>query len=120
MNKRIILYLLALFLILPLSLAIDPWYNLTNFTDSGELGGIFKASNAYTKGAFGFTIYIGLFILLLFIFSDYEPKKAFASALFLTAIIGTILTPINIINPLLLVIVFVSSAVTFALLWVFG
>lgn len=109
--------LVFLFLI-PLVTALDPWYNLTNFTDEDQLVGIFEVSNVYTKGVFGIMIYIGWFLLLLFVFADLEPKKAFAGASFLTALVGIVMLPLNIINPWLILVAMVAAVASLiSLFW---
>lgn len=80
--------------------------------------GMFQQSNTYTDSIFGFAIYLGFFFVLLISFSKFGAKDAFAGSTFIIALVGLILTPLNIIPPILVIASIVGSAGMFvSLLW---
>lgn len=108
-NKKLSFWVISLLLGISLVNALEPWYNLTNFTDKDNLVGIFEAANDYTKGVFGIITYLGFFLLMLYLFSGYQPKEAFAAATFIAALVGIVMMPLNIINPWVILLIIVGA-----------
>lgn len=95
------------------SYAFEPWYNITNFTDEDEFVGMAHVANDYTFGIFGIAIYLGFFILLMFVFQSYGASKAVAGASFIAALVGLVMTPLNIINPWLVMVMMFIAILSF-------
>lgn len=108
-NKKLLFWIISFMFCISLVNALDPWYNVTNFTDKDNLVGIFKVANDYTKGVFGIITYLGFFLLMLYLFSGYQPKEAFAASTFITALVGIVMMPLNIINPWVILIMIVGA-----------
>jgi Na+/H+ antiporter NhaB len=66
-------------------------YNLTGLSSKNTLVSLLQESNTIAGGIIGGLILLAVFIISFIAFKDYEGKRAFAGASFLTALIAVFL-----------------------------
>lgn len=91
-------------------------YNLTIATDSTGLFGFMDAANTISGGLFGNLILLVVFIIMVAAWRNYEPKRSFAAASFITAILAIFLRLLQWIPDATLFMTFIIAGVSFVLL----
>lgn len=88
-------------------------YNLTN-ASSGNPVQFVQGVNQLAGGYFGLVIILGIFSIFFFGLKYYDSKKALATSLFITSVLGMLLRWVGVINDqvfLICVLAMIISAV---------
>ena len=93
-------------------------YNLSAMTDQAGLFGFMNAANDLSGGLFGHLTLVVFFIIMVVAWRNEEPKKSFAAASFITALISVFLRLLGWIPDGTMFITFIIAGLSFVmLLW---
>ena len=91
-------------------------YNLTSLNNQNTLFGMMDAANDLSGHLFGNLILITVFVIMVFAWRTYEPKRSFAAASFITAIFSVFLRIMNWIPDATMFGCFILAGISFVLL----
>jgi len=90
-------------------------YNLTAIGESNNMVELFQATNAIASNAMGVLFMLALFVILFITFKQFETKKAFAGASFITSLAAIFLRILSLIPDAWMFGSFLISVI--ALVW---
>ena len=91
-------------------------YNLTALNNQNDLFSFMDAANDLAGGIMGNLILLTVFIIMVFAWRTYEPKRSFAAASFITALFSILLRVLDWIPDATMFICFILAGVSFVLL----
>ena len=91
-------------------------YNLTTLTDQTGIFGFMNAANDVSGGLFGNLILVTFFIIMVVAWRNEEPRKSFAAASFLNALISVFLRLLGWIPDGTMFICFILAGISFIML----
>ena len=91
-------------------------YNLTSLNNQDSIFGFMNAANDVSGGLFGNLILIVTFLIMVVAWRSYEPKRSFAAASFITALISVFLRVMGWIPDATMFGCFILAGISFVLL----
>lgn len=85
-------------------------YNMSNLSTDMNVVSLVQGVNEKTEGLFGLLLLLAIFLIILIATKNYEIRRSFAGASFLTMLIGIMLFTIGMVQLYIVVVLIIMTA----------